>query len=150
MNNDLFQQARSAYVERTMKPRSQISPSVSRTPRLRSRPAKSVFYHQIGNCLVKLHDPNEAIHAQALHDSAYDALGSVAYNLGTVYASQLDYEDAIPFFAEALEDPKYKTGYKAYMGLGNAYANSVNQPKRAHRSALRRSTNPTAILPKRS
>ena len=38
-----------------------------------------------------------------------------------VYASQLDYEDAIPFFAEALEDPKYKTGYKAYMGLGNAY-----------------------------
>lgn len=77
-----------------------------------------LLYHQIGNCQVKLHDPNEAIHAysQALHDSAYDALGSVAYNLGTVYASQLDYEDAIPFFAEALEDPKYKTATKPIWG----------------------------------
>ena len=124
MNNDLFQQARSAYVEKDYETALADFTECLKDSSVALAPGEiGLLYHQIGNCLVKLHDPNEAIHAysQALQDNAYDALGSVAYNLGTVYASQLDYEDAIPFFAEALEDPKYKTGYKAYMGLGNAY-----------------------------
>ncbi|WP_251198130.1 tetratricopeptide repeat protein [Anaerotardibacter muris] len=124
MNNDLFQQARSAYVDKDYETALADFTDCLQDASAALAPGElGLLYHQIGNCLVKLHDPNEAIHAysQALHDTAYDAHGSVAYNLGTVYASQLDYEDAIPFFNEALEDPKYKTGYKAYMGLGNAY-----------------------------
>lgn len=124
MNNDLFQQARSAYVEKDYETALADFTDCLKDASAGLAPGEiGLLYHQIGNCLVKLHDPNEAVHAysQALQDSAYDALGSVAYNLGTVYASQLDYEDAIPFFTEALEDPKYKTAYKAYMGLGNAY-----------------------------
>ena len=52
MNNDLFQQARSAYVEKDYENRvSQISPSApKRLFGCALRPAKSVFYHQIGNC----------------------------------------------------------------------------------------------------
>jgi Tfp pilus assembly protein PilF len=124
MNNDLFQQARTAYVAKDYETALADFTDCLKDSSAGLAPGEiGLLYHQIGNCLVKLHDPNEAVHAysQALQDSAYDALGSVAYNLGTVYASQLDYEDAIPFFTEALEDPKYKTGYKAYMGLGNAY-----------------------------
>lgn len=124
MNNDLFQQARSAYVDKDYETALADFTDCLQDASAALAPGElGLLYHQIGNCLVKLHDPNEAIHAysQALHDTAYDAHGSVAYNLGTVYASQLDYEDAIPFFSEALEDPKYKTAYKAYMGLGNAY-----------------------------
>lgn len=124
MNSDLFQQARSAYMEKDYETALADFTECLKDSSAGLAPGEiGLLYHQIGNCLVKLHDPNEAVHAysQALQDNAYDALGSVAYNLGTVYASQLDYEDAIPFFTEALEDPKYKTGYKAYMGLGNAY-----------------------------
>lgn len=124
MNNDLFQQARTAYVAKDYETALADFTDCLKDSSAGLAPGEiGLLYHQIGNCLVKLHDPNEAVHAysQALQDSAYDALGSVAYNLGTVYASQLDYEDAIPFFTEALEDPKYKTAYKAYMGLGNAY-----------------------------
>lgn len=124
MNNDLFQQARTAYVAKDYETALADFTDCLKDAAAGLAPGEiGLLYHQIGNCLVKLHDPNEAVHAysQALQDTAYDALGSVAYNLGTVYASQLDYEDAIPFFTEALEDPKYKTAYKAYMGLGNAY-----------------------------
>ena len=124
MNNDLFQQARTAYVAKDYETALADFTDCLKDSSAGLAPGEiGLLYHQIGNCLVKLHDPNEAVHAysQALQDTAYDALGSVAYNLGTVYASQLDYEDAIPFFTEALEDPKYKTAYKAYMGLGNAY-----------------------------
>lgn len=124
MNNDLFQQARSAYVDKDYETALADFTDCLQDASAALAPGEvGLLYHQIGNCLVKLHDPNEAIHAysQALYDADYDAHGSVAYNLGTVYASQLDYENAIPYFSEALEDPKYKTGYKAYMGLGNAY-----------------------------
>ena len=91
MNNDLFQQARSAYVEKDYETALADFTECLKDTSVALAPGEiGLLYHQIGNCLVKLHDPNEAIHAysQALHDNAYDALGSVAYNLGTVYASR--------------------------------------------------------------
>ena len=47
-------------------------------------------------------------------------LGSVGYNLGMVYASQGDFEDAITNFQSALDDSRYATPYKAYQAMGNA------------------------------
>ena len=81
-----------------------------------------LLYHRIGNCLVKIGDYNEAIHAfaQATADPAYDAMGSVNYNMGMAYAVLRDYEDAVRYFEVAVSDNHYPTPYKAYMGMGNA------------------------------
>ena len=60
------------------------------------------LYHQIGNCLIKLRDANEAIQAytQAVADSAYDMKGAVDCNLGMAYASLHDYDNAVRYFAQ--------------------------------------------------
>ncbi len=80
------------------------------------------IYHQIGNCLVKLKNPTEAIQAytQAQADAAYADLATVECNLGLAYASLRDYDNAINCFELALADPNYATPHKAHMGMGNA------------------------------
>lgn len=123
MNSELFQRARSAYVAKDYETAlAQFTDCLQDTSSPLAPGETGLLYHQIGNCLVKLNDPNEAIHAysQAGIDSAYDALGSVNYNLGMVYASAKDYEDAVRYFQLAVENPKYATPYKAYMGMGNS------------------------------
>lgn len=81
-----------------------------------------LLYHRIGNCLVKIGDYNEAIHAfaQATGDGAYEGMGAVNYNMGMAYAMLHDYEDAVRYFEVAVSDNRYATPYKAYMGMGNA------------------------------
>lgn len=81
-----------------------------------------LLYHQIGNCLVKLKNPSEAIQAytQATADPAYDATGVVQCNMGMAYVSLRDYEDAVRCYKAAIDTPGYTTPYKAYMGMGNA------------------------------
>ena len=81
-----------------------------------------LLYHQIGNCLVKLKNPTEAIHAytQATADAAYNAAGTVECNLGMAYASLRDYDNAVRCFEQAVADDSYAAVYKAYMGMGNA------------------------------
>lgn len=81
-----------------------------------------LIYHRIGNCLVKLKNPTEAIraYAQAASDDAYDVVGALENNIGMAYASLRDYNNAKLHFRQAVEDPEYDTPYKAYMGLGNA------------------------------
>lgn len=81
-----------------------------------------LIYHRIGNCLVKLKNPAEAIqaYAQAAADPAYSAKGALQNNIGMAYASLRDYDNAVKHFEQAVEDPAYETPYKAYMGLGNA------------------------------
>lgn len=123
MNNDLFQQARSAYVSRDYATALNLFTECLRDENSELLPGEmGLLYHQIGNCLVKLNDPNEAIHAysRATDDAAYDATGAVNYNLGMVYASSHDYEDAAEYFQAAIDDPNYPTPYKAYMGKGNS------------------------------
>lgn len=123
MNNEIFQQARSAYVAKDFGTALQRFTDCLQDTSVEKAPGETgLLYHQIGNCLVKLNDPNEAIHAysQAMVDTAYDALGSVSYNLGMVYASQSDYEDAATNFKAAIDDARYPTPYKAYVGLGNS------------------------------
>lgn len=81
-----------------------------------------LIYHRIGNCLVKLKNPQEAIQAytQALSDPAYEAKGSLQNNIGMAYASLKDYNKAADHFQLAIDDDSYDSVYKAYMGLGNA------------------------------
>lgn len=81
-----------------------------------------LIYHRIGNCLVKLKNPQEAIqaYAQAASDAAYSVKGALQNNIGMAYASLRDYNNAKLHFQQAVEDPTYDTPYKAYMGLGNA------------------------------
>lgn len=81
-----------------------------------------LVYHRIGNCLVKLKNPAEAIqaYAQAAADPSYAAKGALQNNIGMAYASLRDYDNAVKHFEQAVEDPAYETPYKAYMGLGNA------------------------------
>ena len=123
MNNEIFQQARSAYVSKQYEVALEKFTECLQDTSVSKAPGElGLLYHPIGNCLVKLNDPNEAIHAysQALIDESYDALGSVGYNLGMVYASQGDFEDAITNFQSALDDSRYATPYKAYQAMGNA------------------------------
>ena len=64
MNNDLFQQARSAYVSKDYETAlAQFTNCLQDTSAALAPGELGMLYHQIGNCLVKLHDPNEAIHA---------------------------------------------------------------------------------------
>ena len=123
MNNEIFQQARSAYVTKRFDVALEKFTECLQDTSVSKAPGElGLLYHQIGNCLVKLNDPNEAIHAysQAMIDESYDALGSVSYNLGMVYASQGDFEDAITNFQAALDDSRYSTPYKAYQAMGNS------------------------------
>ncbi len=123
MNNETFQLARSAYVSKTYDVALQKFTECLEDTSVEKAPGEvGLLYHQIGNCLVKLNDPNEAIHAysQAMVDKSYDAAGSVSYNLGMVYASQGDFEDAITHFTAATQDSRYPTPYKAFIGLGNS------------------------------
>ena len=123
MNNETFQQARSAYVSKQFDVALAKFTECLEDISVEKAPGEvGLLYHQIGNCLVKLKDPNEAIHAysQALVDTSYDASGSVSYNLGMVYASQGDFEDAITNFKAVTEDSRYATPYKAYVALGNS------------------------------
>lgn len=124
MNYQLFQQARSAYQNKDYQTAlTQYTQCLQDSENALAPGEAGQLYHQIGNCLVKLKNPQEAINAysQATNDVAYDAQGQLNYNLGTAYASLHDYEDAATYFNNAATDAKYDTPYKAYMGLGNAY-----------------------------
>lgn len=81
-----------------------------------------LIYHHIGNCLVKLKNPAEAVKAysQAASDTMYEATGALNNNIGMAYASLRDYASAVKHFQLAVADEKYDSPYKAYMGLGNA------------------------------
>ncbi len=123
MNNELFQQARFAYENKEYGVALQAYTECLQDEREPLAPGETgLLYHQIGNCLVKMKDYHEAIHAytQATADSAYDQAATVNTNLGTCYAALSDYENAVRHFEIAVSDAKSSTPYKAHMGLGNA------------------------------
>ena len=123
MNNQLFQQARAAYAQKDFQGALEAYQQCLQDEASPLAPGElGKLYHQMGNCLVKLKQPNEAIQAygQAVADEAYDARGGVHYNLGMAYAALHDYEDAVANFEAAASDAKYDSAYKAYTGMGNA------------------------------
>ncbi|MCF0104519.1 MAG: tetratricopeptide repeat protein [Eggerthellaceae bacterium] len=80
------------------------------------------IYHQIGNCLMRLGNQQEAIQAyiNATQDAEYGNIGSLNYNIGVSYASLKDFENAAKFFGVAVTDEKYDSRYRAYIGLGTS------------------------------
>ncbi|MEF9841149.1 MAG: tetratricopeptide repeat protein [Raoultibacter sp.] len=124
MNNEIFQHAREAYGAKDYETAlDAFTQCLQEHPESLQSGEAGLLYHQIGNCLVKLNDYNEAIHAytQATADASYDACGTVNYNLGMAYAALHDYEDALQHFEIATSDAKYDASYKAYSSMGNAY-----------------------------
>ncbi len=123
MNNLLFDQAQQRYQRKDYEGALMSYTKCLQDTQNPLAPGEmGLVYHQIGNCLVKLKNPSEAIHAytQATADPAYQAMGTVECNLGMAYASLRDYDNAIRCFEIATADPSYTASYKAYMGMGNA------------------------------
>lgn len=122
MNNELFDHAYELYVQKDYQGALLAFTECLQTAVQLAPGELGLLYHQIGNCLVKLKNPTEAIHAytQATADAAYGALSTVECNLGMAYASLRDYENAVRCFEAAVSDPNYDAPYKAYMGMGSA------------------------------
>lgn len=122
MNKELFDRAYGLYAQKDYQGALMaFTECFENSPELAPGEA-GLLYHQIGNCLVKLKNPAEAIHAytQATADEAYGNVGTVQCNLGMAYASLRDYDNAVRCFEAAVADPAYATPYKAYSALGNA------------------------------
>ena len=123
MNNQLFDQANRQYQQKDYQGALMGFTQCLQDATCPLAPGEmGLLYHQIGNCLVKLKNPTEAIHAytQATADPAYSAAGTVECNLGMAYASLRDYDNAVRCFEQAVSDDSYPAVYKAYMGMGNA------------------------------
>ena len=123
MNNELFQQAKTAAMATDYNRALDLYSRCLQDPEQPVQPGEvGLIYHQVGNCLVKLKSPYEAIEAytRATADSAYDAVGTVNCNLGMAYASLRDWPNAVKHFEIAVSDRNYPTPYKAYIGMGNA------------------------------
>ncbi len=122
MNNELFDHAYGLYSQKDYQGALMAFTECLQTAVQLAPGELGLLYHQIGNCLVKLKNPTEAIHAytQATADAAYGALSTVECNLGMAYASLRDYENAVRCFEASVSDPNYDAPYKAYMGMGNA------------------------------
>ena len=124
MNNVLYQQAQTAYNRRDYPTALEAYTQCLQSEGAVLAPGEiGQLYHKIGNCLVRLRDYEEAIHAysQAAADPDYLQVGAVRCNLGNSYAALYDYENAIKNFELALTDADYDTPYKAYSGMGKAY-----------------------------
>lgn len=123
MNRELFDRAYGLYAQKDYQGALlAFTECFENSPELAPGEA-GLLYHQIGNCLVKLKNPAEAIHAytQATADEAYGNVGTVQCNLGMAYASLRDYDNAVRCFEVAVGDPSYATPYKAYSAMGNAF-----------------------------
>ena len=86
MNNQLFQQARAAYAQKDFQGALEVYQQCLQDEASPLAPGEmGQLYHQMGNCLVKLKQPNESIQAygQAVADEAYDAwkLGAAVVHL---------------------------------------------------------------------
>lgn len=123
MNNELFQQAKTAAIaldyNKALDLYGKCLNDVENPPQVGEI---GLIYHQIGNCLMKLKSYYEAIEAytQSAADTAYDAVGTVNCNLGMSYAALRDWNNAVKHFEIAVSDRNYPTPYKAYTGMGTA------------------------------
>ena len=123
MNNELFDRANERYRLRDYRGALMAFTECLQDTNFPLTPGEmGLLYHQIGNCLVKLKNPREAIQAysQATADTAYRALATAECNLGMAYASLRDYTNAINCFEKSVADTTNPTPYKSYMGMGNA------------------------------
>ncbi len=123
MNKELFNQASSEYEDKNYQDAlMDFTGCIEDDDSSLAAGDMGMLYHRIGNCLVKLKNPTEAIQAytQALTDDDYADRGTVECNLGMAYASLHDFDNALSHFKSAVTDESYSSPYKAYIGMGNA------------------------------
>ena len=123
MNNELFQQAKSAAATRDYNRAHDLFMQCLNDAENPPAPGEvGLIYHQVGNCLTRLRSYYEAIEAytKSVADNDYDAVGTVNCNLGMAYAALRDWQNAVKHFEIAVSDRNYPTPYKAYTGMGNA------------------------------
>ena len=122
MNNELFQQAKSAAAAGDLNGALGLYAQCLSDEESLQPGESGLIYHQMGNCLQKLKSYYEAIEAysRAARDTDYDACGTVNCNMGMSYAALRDWDNAVKHFEIAVSDRTYPTPYKAYTGMGNA------------------------------
>ncbi len=152
MNTEVFTQAKQSYAAGDYAQALQLLTECLEDTTQPPVPGEvGLLYHQVGNCLVKLNNHNEAIQAytQATADSAYGAVGSVNYNLGMAYAALGDFEDAINHFEIAVSDGRYDAPYKAYLAMGNSLMKLGKSAEAgiAFRAAALDERNPNPVRP---
>jgi tetratricopeptide (TPR) repeat protein len=112
----------------------------------------ATIYYRIGNCLLKMHNFNEAAAAyqKAIEDVSFPNKAAAQVNLGKSLLGLGRFEDAIASFNVALADVNYAKAYQAQLGLGNAYTKlgMVVEAGNAYRNAAldERNPNPTKAL----
>lgn len=127
MNRAIFQQAQNAYDNKDFAQALNLFNAVVSDANNPLQPGEyGHVYHQIGNCLVKLNNYDDAINAysNATTDNSYVSIGTVYYNLGMAYAYMNDFGNAISNFQTAINVPNYRSKYKAYTAMGNALMKS--------------------------
>ena len=153
MNNDLFQQARAAYARKDFQGALAAYTQCLQDAGSSLAPGEvGLLYHQIGNCLVKLKNPNEAIHAYSGMGNALLKLGKSAeagvafreaaldeanpdptkalLNLGVCFMALDRPADAVASYESALQfDMQPDTRNKLYANLGQAYVASGQMQK---------------------
>lgn len=122
MNNEVFQQAQTAYNSKDYATALQLFATCLNGSQQFQPGESGLLCHQMGNCLMKLNNNAEAINAysQATADAAYGAMGAVNCNMGFAYAALRDYENAVKCFSAAAADARYESRHKAYSGMGSA------------------------------
>ena len=123
MNTQLYEQAVNAYIIKDYETALSLYSSCLRDPNYTLMPGEAgKLYHQIGNCLFKSREINEAIHVyvQATADENYSERSTVNFNLGLAYAALGDYAHAVRFFEIAVASPDMKQVYKINQSLGSA------------------------------
>lgn len=123
MNTELFQQARAKYAEKDFAGALALFDQCLQDEEHVLAPGETgQLQHQRGNCFIKLKDAASAVaaYSAAAEDSAYQACGTVNYNLGMAYVALRDFERAIECFEVAVSDAGYATKYKAYLNMGSA------------------------------
>ena len=123
MNTQLYEQAVNAYITKDYGTALTFYSQCLRDPNHSLLPGEAgKLYHQIGNCLFKSKEINEAIHvyAQAAADEKYPERSTVNFNLGLAYAALGDYAHSVNYFETAIADPSMKQVYKINQSLGSA------------------------------
>ena len=124
LNQDLLDQAKAAYDSGNYAGALRGYYTLLKEQKANFEPGEAgLVYHMLGNCLVKMRsfDDAEKAYKKALEDTDYENLTAVHSNYGLALTSTGEYRKAIEQFELVLKDPTYKTPYKTYSGLGNAY-----------------------------
>ncbi|MDZ4170332.1 MAG: tetratricopeptide repeat protein [Coriobacteriia bacterium] len=142
MDQSRFQEAQSAYDTGDYRTAAKgFLAAAGKTPA-----GSGSAYHMAGNALMRLRRYQDAVtvYGHALRDDMYDRRGVVHGNLGQAWACQGEYAESERAYRAALEEPDYRTPWKAWQGVASALLERgrVEDAASAYRKAAIDSENP--------